>query len=63
VWGLLEAGAHVRVCGDGRAMAPAVRDALCALHRRYTGSSPEEAAQWLAALTAEDRYVEDVWAG
>ncbi|MFD5554236.1 bifunctional cytochrome P450/NADPH--P450 reductase [Streptomyces sp. NPDC127068] len=63
VWELLESGAHVRVCGDGRAMAPAVRDALCAVHRRHTGSSPEEAARWLSGLTAEERYVEDVWAG
>ncbi|MEV3872532.1 cytochrome P450 [Streptomyces sp. NPDC049906] len=63
VWGLLAAGAHVRVCGDGRAMAPAVREALRTLHRRHAGSTAEGAEAWLSALMAEERYVEDVWAG
>ncbi|MGX2993794.1 cytochrome P450 [Streptomyces sp. JNUCC 64] len=63
VWALLTAGAHVRVCGDGRAMAPGVRDALRSLHRRYTGSTAPGAEEWLAGLMTEERYVEDVWAG
>lgn len=63
VWALLEQGAHVRVCGDGRHMAPDVRAAFCALHRRETGSSEEEADNWLRELMISGRYVEDVWAG
>ncbi|MEU5977017.1 cytochrome P450 [Streptomyces sp. NPDC047315] len=63
VWGLLAAGAHVRVCGDGRAMAPAVRDALRTIHARHTGADREAAAAWLTGLMADERYVEDVWAG
>jgi cytochrome P450 / NADPH-cytochrome P450 reductase len=63
VWSLLEAGAHVRVCGDGRAMAPGVREAFRAIHREWTGSDAAESAAWLEGLMAEGRYVEDVWAG
>ncbi|GGZ14854.1 bifunctional cytochrome P450/NADPH--P450 reductase 2 [Streptomyces inusitatus] len=63
VWSLLAAGAHIRVCGDGRAMAPAVRDAFRAICAAHTGASPEEASAWLSGLMAEGRYVEDVWAG
>lgn len=63
VWAALEAGARVHVCGDGRRMAPAVREAFMALHRENTGASGEEAAAWLISLTESGRYVEDVWAG
>ncbi|MFJ2176865.1 bifunctional cytochrome P450/NADPH--P450 reductase [Streptomyces sp. NPDC087851] len=59
----LEAGGRVYVCGDGRRMAPAVREAFMAVHRRHTGADDEAAAAWLAALIDSGRYVEDVWAG
>ncbi|MEU5161680.1 cytochrome P450 [Streptomyces sp. NPDC020875] len=63
IWALLSCGAHIRVCGDGRAMAPAVRDALRAIHAEHTGTGPEAAETWLSGLMAEGRYVEDVWSG
>ncbi|MFI2210215.1 cytochrome P450 [Streptomyces sp. NPDC020141] len=63
VWELLAAGAHVRVCGDGRAMAPAVRDAFRTVYADRAGATPEAAEDWLAGLMDEGRYVEDVWAG
>ncbi|MGW0908931.1 bifunctional cytochrome P450/NADPH--P450 reductase [Streptomyces sp. NPDC002853] len=63
VWALLTAGARVYVCGDGSRMAPGVRDALRALHRNRTpGATPEDSARWLDGLTAQGRYVEDVYA-
>ncbi|NBE56164.1 bifunctional cytochrome P450/NADPH--P450 reductase [Streptomyces boluensis] len=61
IWDVLEAGGRVRVCGDGRQMAPAVRSAFLAVHREHTGANAEEAAAWLAALIASGAYVEDVW--
>ncbi|WP_087924577.1 cytochrome P450 [Streptomyces albireticuli] len=63
VWAALEAGGRVYICGDGRRMAPAVREAFMAIHRDNTGASEEEAAAWLAALTESGHYAEDVWAG
>ncbi|WP_428936137.1 cytochrome P450 [Streptomyces sp. ACT015] len=63
VWALLAAGARVRVCGDGSRMAPGVRDAFRALYRdRAPGAGERDAEAWLDALTAEGRYVEDVYA-
>ncbi|MFF4219416.1 bifunctional cytochrome P450/NADPH--P450 reductase [Streptomyces nondiastaticus] len=63
VWAALEAGGRVYVCGDGRRMAPAVREAFMAIYRKNTGASDEGAAAWLTSLTESGHYVEDVWAG
>jgi cytochrome P450/NADPH-cytochrome P450 reductase len=51
------------VCGDGSRMAPGVRGAFRDLYARRTGASAEAAEAWLNRLTAEGRYVEDVYAG
>ncbi|MER7179067.1 cytochrome P450 [Streptomyces hyaluromycini] len=62
VWQAIEDGAYIYVCGDGRRMAPAVREALAAVYRRRTGCDDETAQQWLAQLEAEERYQQDVFA-
>ncbi|WP_336214920.1 bifunctional cytochrome P450/NADPH--P450 reductase [Nonomuraea sp. LPB2021202275-12-8] len=62
VWQALEDGAYVYVCGDGRRMAPAVREALAAIHRSHTGSDDETARQWVDRLEADGRYQQDVFA-
>ena len=62
VWQAIEDGAHIYVCGDGRRMAPAVREALAAIYRERTGSDDEAAQQWLAQLEADARYQQDVFA-
>jgi cytochrome P450/NADPH-cytochrome P450 reductase len=43
-------------------MAPAVRGELLALHQRRTGSTPDQAEQWLRSLEASGRYQQDVFA-
>jgi cytochrome P450 / NADPH-cytochrome P450 reductase len=53
----------VLVCGDARRLAPAVRDVLQQLHRDRTGGSDTQAQHWLAELSRDGRYVEDVYAG
>ncbi|MFG3280641.1 cytochrome P450 [Streptomyces sp. NPDC048111] len=63
IWPLLEAGARVYVCGDGNRMAPGVRSAFRELYALRTRASADEAESWLNRLTAEGRYVEDVYAG
>ncbi|MFF5211047.1 bifunctional cytochrome P450/NADPH--P450 reductase [Streptosporangium sp. NPDC000396] len=62
VWQALQDGAYVYVCGDGRRMAPAVREALAAIHRSRTGGDAETARQWLDQLEAAGRYQQDVFA-
>ncbi|MGW7385957.1 bifunctional cytochrome P450/NADPH--P450 reductase [Streptomyces sp. NPDC054794] len=62
VWQAIEDGAYIYVCGDGRRMAPAVREALAAIYRQKTGSDDEAAQQWLAQLEADERYQQDVFA-
>jgi len=63
VWELLERGGRVYVCGDGRRMAPAVREAFQELYRKHAGGDERQAALWFAGLQESGRYVEDVWAG
>ena len=62
VWQLLQAGAVVYVCGDASRMAPDVRRAFAAIHRHETGGDERAAEVWLDGLTAENRYLVDVWA-
>ncbi|WP_405059298.1 cytochrome P450 [Kribbella sp. NBC_01505] len=63
VWRLLEQGARVYVCGDGRGMAPAVRAAFMAIYQDQTGADETGSEAWLHSLLGADRYLEDVWAG
>lgn len=59
VWELIDAGATIYVCGDGRYMAPAVRDALIAIYEERQGE--ESGRAWLDDLIRAGRFVEDVW--
>ncbi|MER6224943.1 cytochrome P450 [Streptomyces sp900105755] len=64
VWQLLEAGAKVYVCGDGRFMAPGVRGAFRSIYAQHTPGADETAAEeWLRHLMDQNRYIEDVYAG
>ena len=66
VWNLLGDPAkdtHVYVCGDGARMAPAVRGSFLDIYRARTGTSDDQARDWLNGLIESDHYVEDVWAG
>jgi cytochrome P450/NADPH-cytochrome P450 reductase len=62
VWQALEEGAYIYICGDGRRMAPAVRDAFAELYRDQTGAGEADAQQWLEKLEADERYQQDVFA-
>lgn len=60
---VLEAGAYVFVCGDGRHMAPAVRDAFVRMHQTRTGLAPRDSEAWLEELErVHGRYAADVFA-
>ena len=57
----LESGAYLYVCGDAANMAPDVHAALLEIVAHHGGRTPEDAAAYLNALTAERRYVRDVY--
>ena len=62
LWGLLERGAVVYVCGDAARMAPDVRRAFVAVHRAKRGGSDAQAEAWIDGLIRANRYLIDVWA-
>ncbi|CAA9519071.1 MAG: NADPH-cytochrome P450 reductase [uncultured Sphingomonadaceae bacterium] len=61
VWGALQRGAQLYVCGDGRFMAPAVRDALVRIHQQQAGATHAHASAWLEELIEDGRYHQDVF--
>jgi cytochrome P450/NADPH-cytochrome P450 reductase len=62
VWRLLEAGAVVYVCGDASRMAPDVRRTFAAIVGEKASLKAKDAERWLNDLTAQNRYLVDVWA-
>lgn len=59
---LFRQGAHVYVCGDGRHMAPAVRETFVRIYADATGATPDAASAWADRIERETgRYVEDVF--
>lgn len=62
VWTHLKAGGRVFVCGDGRHMVPAVREAFMTVYSVLTGAGRDEARAWPASPTESGHYAEDVWA-
>ena len=63
LWPLLDAGAHVYVCGDARHMAPDVRRAFAAVAEAVGGRSAASADAFVGSMVEGRRYLEDVWAG
>jgi len=61
LFGWLEQGAHVYVCGDEKAMARDVHDALVGIVEREGGRSREAAEDYVRALAADRRYQRDVY--
>jgi cytochrome P450/NADPH-cytochrome P450 reductase len=62
VWGLIEQGAIIYVCGDGGKMEPDVKAALVAIYRERKDADAEAGARWIEDLGTQNRYVLDVWA-
>jgi cytochrome P450/NADPH-cytochrome P450 reductase len=60
---LFREGATVYLCGDGRRMAPAVRDTLVRIYVEATGATKEDAERWADKVEREyGRFVSDVFA-
>lgn len=61
VWDALRRGGQIFVCGDGRYMAPAVRETLIAIHTQQAGADHEHSSAWLEELIETGRYHQDVF--
>jgi cytochrome P450/NADPH-cytochrome P450 reductase len=61
VWASLEADGMIYVCGDGRFMAPAVRETLIRIHMARRGTTLEQSSDWLEGMIESGRYNQDVF--
>ena len=61
LWPLLRDNAQIFVCGDGKLMAPAVRETLIDIHEAQSGGGRDAASQWLEDLIDAGRYHQDVY--
>jgi len=57
----LAEGAYIYVCGDARRMAPDVHAALIDIVHEHGGMDRDDADAWVGGLTAEGRYLRDVY--
>ncbi|MGO4837709.1 NADPH--cytochrome reductase, partial [Rhizobiaceae sp. 2RAB30] len=63
VWRLVDAGAHIYVCGDGSHMEPDVKRALVRIFAEEKDVGAEAADAWMGEMSRANRYVLDVWSG
>ncbi|WP_210585214.1 sulfite reductase flavoprotein subunit alpha [Streptomyces sp. GESEQ-35] len=61
LYGWLEDGAHLYVCGDASRMAKDVEAALLGVIAEQRGRGDDDAAEYLAELRRAKRYVRDVY--
>ncbi len=61
IWGWLEDGAYLYVCGDAQHMAPDVHAALLEIIAAHGARSPDDAAEYVLQLQQERRYQRDVY--
>ncbi|GHB76424.1 sulfite reductase [NADPH] flavoprotein alpha-component [Streptomyces umbrinus] len=61
LYGWLEEGAHIYVCGDASRMAKDVEAALLGVIAEQRGRGDDDAAEYLADLRRAKRYVRDVY--
>ncbi|MFE0648413.1 molybdopterin-dependent oxidoreductase [Streptomyces sp. NPDC059534] len=61
LWSWLRDGAHFYVCGDATRMAKDVDQTLRDVVARHGGMSPEDATAYVKQLSADRRYVRDVY--
>lgn len=61
VWDVVVGGGQIFLCGDGRYMAPAVRDTLIKIHAEKTGGDHLSGSTWLEGLIEDGVYHQDVF--
>jgi sulfite reductase (NADPH) flavoprotein alpha-component len=61
LWRWLEQGAYFYVCGDSQRMAPDVEAAVLEAVAVHSGKGAEYAAEYLARMNKQKRYLKDVY--
>ena len=61
LWAWLQEGAHFYVCGDAGRMAKDVDAMLRQVVAEHGGLDADAAAAYVARMTADKRYVRDVY--
>jgi len=61
LWQWISDGAHIAICGDASRMAKDVDHALRDIIAQHGDMSGDNAAKYLQALSAQKRYVRDVY--
>ena len=61
VMALIGKGARIYVCGDGKHMAPAVRDTFGRMYQEFSGGTEDQVEAWLSDLEKSIRYTQDVF--
>ena len=61
VWDVVQNGGQIFLCGDGKYMAPAVRDTLIRIHVDKTGGDHLAGSTWLEGLIEDGVYHQDVF--
>lgn len=63
VWEYVKNNARILLCGDGKSMAPCVRETLTTIYEKEGKMSQDEAQKFFKEKQSSYQYVEDVWAG
>ncbi|MFW7378976.1 MAG: hypothetical protein ACOH5I_09240 [Oligoflexus sp.] len=58
---MITSGAHIYVCGDGRSMAPSVRETFVRIYQERHSCSDEQSNEWLNDMRRSFRYMVDVF--
>lgn len=61
VWAAIQAGASIYLCGDGKFMAPAVRDTLIRIAMSQVGEEHAQGSAWLERMIEDGRFHQDVF--
>ncbi len=61
VWETVAQGGQIFLCGDGKYMAPAVRDTLIRIHADKTGGDHLAGSTWLEGMIEDGIYHQDVF--
>ncbi|EGD80198.1 cytochrome P450 reductase [Salpingoeca rosetta] len=61
IWKMIDAGAHIYVCGDAKHMARDVHRALVEIIKAETNLSTQDAETQLKTMAQQRRFQQDVW--